>query len=143
MHSTTLLLALFALLLSPAAILAAPAGQPSYPPPSQDPFYVVPKDIGKYKPGHVLRERAIDPTGFGPEAQAAYQLFYRTTAQGQPDGTITTVIVPKMPARGVPRLLAIGQPEDSAGLGCAPSYSYVERECMRVAHRIVARRLTS
>lgn len=122
-----LLALLLALLIAPS-IYAAPrppvASYNEFPPPSQDPFYRVDADIAKYKPGHVLRERAISPAYFGPAAQAAYQLFYRTTGQGQPDGTVTTVVVPKQPTRGVPRLLAIAQPQDSAGLNCNPSYAF-------------------
>lgn len=125
MLPTTLLLALTTLFFAgPTTVHAAPLLPRQLTPPSQDPFYAVPSDIGRYQPGHVLRQRQINPSYFGPEAKSAYQIFYRTTGVDQPTGTVTTVVLPIKPAQGVPRLVALGEPEDSAGINCAPSYAF-------------------
>ncbi|CAO1635274.1 unnamed protein product [Parajaminaea phylloscopi] len=100
------------------------AAATTFQPPLQDPFYRVPANISKYRPGQIIRHRSIPTTSFGPDADKAWQLFYRTTGQGKPDGTITTVVTPKRPASGCPKLVAVGMPEDSASLNCATSYAY-------------------
>lgn len=106
------------------------AAAATFPPPLQDPFYKVPANVSQYKNGQIIRKRSIPTTSFGPDAKSAWQVFYRTTGQGHPDATITTIVVPNKPARGVTKIVAAGMPEDSASLNCATSYTYVARECL-------------
>ena len=99
--------------------LAAPT------PPSQDPFYAPPANLGSFPPGTVLRSRQVTLQGaMQADTSAAYQLLYRTTdPAGQPVATVTTLMIPVLPAPG-PRKLASYQPAyDSLTLNCAPSYT--------------------
>lgn len=100
-------------------------------PPSQDPFYVLPDNLDSYEEGAIIRSRPI-PTnvGFGDSAGSAYQLFYRTNGVNLlPDATVTTVVAPKSPASGVPKVVAIATPEDSAAFDCSVSWSVYPSEC--------------
>lgn len=99
-----------------------------YSTPDRDPFYDVPSDIGRYAPGTILRNRTITASNLGPDAAHVYQFFYRTNGKDSPDGTVTTVAVPKKPAKGPPRLVAVVLPEDSADIDCAPSYAKSSRK---------------
>ena len=94
--------------------------------PSEDPFYTPPTGYESSAPGTILRSRAIPGTlaidSILPiNVQAAYQLLYRTTdSLGNPQATVTTIIVPH---RADPKkLLSYQIAEDGAYINCAPSY---------------------
>ncbi|CAO1615335.1 unnamed protein product [Parajaminaea phylloscopi] len=94
-------------------------------PPSQDPFYVIPSNISRYHCGAVLRARPVSLLAFGHLAGTAEQLFYKTTgSDNESDGTVTTLITPRIALRGKPKLLAIAAATDAASQDCAPSYSF-------------------
>ncbi|WP_354701728.1 hypothetical protein DSM112329_02056 [Paraconexibacter sp. AEG42_29] len=92
-------------------------------PPEDDPFYVPPAGLAAQAPGTVLKSRAVTLMGTSPASTAAaHQLLYRTTdAHGKPIATVTTVLLPRAPARAA-RLVAFNQAYDSLTLACAPSY---------------------
>jgi len=94
-------------------------------PPSQDPFYAAPASIASYKPGAVIRSREVSPVGLTETASlTAYQLLYRTTsATGQPIATVTTLLLPALPASGERKLVSYQTAEDSLTTNCAPSYT--------------------
>ncbi|UZJ53754.1 hypothetical protein CBS101457_003074 [Exobasidium rhododendri] len=94
-------------------------------PPSQDPFYVVPDNIASYKRGSIIRSRRIPTnTGFGDAAGDAYQLLFRTNGVNLlPDATVTTVVAPKVPAKGHPKVVAIATPQDSPAFDCSTSFA--------------------
>jgi len=118
-----------------AVISATPVGQNlhksdklvnlTHLPPSQDPFYHIPHNIGSYRKGSIIRSRLI-PTNpqFGDAAGTVYQLFYRTNSVHlKPDATVTTVVAPKQPAKGSPKVVAIATPQDSAAFDCTTSWA--------------------
>lgn len=99
--------------------------------PSQDPFYIVPSNIASIARGEIIRSRKLPNVNqvFGPDAGDAYQLLYRTNGvKMEPDATVTTVIAPKVPSQGAPRIVAIATPEDSAALDCATSWAVYPSE---------------
>ncbi|HEX7355739.1 MAG TPA: lipase family protein [Mycobacteriales bacterium] len=109
----------------PAVAATTPSTATSVTPPTADPFYAQPANLGAVAPGTVLRSRqvAVPPatTGF---ATAAYQLLYRTTsATGRPVATVTTLLLPTAPRPGVRDLVSYQTAEDSLSLDCAPSYT--------------------
>lgn len=89
----------------------------------------LPANLSAYKLGDVIRSRPIDLSSFGPEAASAYHVLYRTTGQSGnqtvPDATVTTLVAPKFPAPGPPRIVTVGTPVNSAAIDCAPSYTYI------------------
>ena len=95
-------------------------------PPSQDPFYQVPTDVAFFPRGHIFRSRKVPDaaTIFGPDAGDVYQLIFRTNSvHMKPDAAVTTVIAPKVPAKGLPKIVAIASPEDSPDVDCATSWA--------------------
>ena len=64
---------------------------------SKDPFYDPPPGYQHALPGTVLRSRDVELAFLGliPQRVMATQLLYRTTdMNGEPEATVTTVIVP-------------------------------------------------
>ena len=106
----------------PIPVLPLP-GRPS--PPDQDPFYRAPDSLGSYRPGEVIRSRPV--TVLGPTALSsvhAFQLLYRTTdATGDPIATVTTLLLPSVPAPGRRPLVSYHTAEDSLTVRCSPSYT--------------------
>ncbi len=94
-------------------------------PPSHDPFYKPPHSLRSDRPGTILRWRRVT---LSPSNQLAattvYQLLYRTTsATGAPIATVTTLLLPSVPASGRRVLLSYQTAEDSLTTNCAPSYT--------------------
>ncbi|WP_157777640.1 lipase family protein [Nocardia terpenica] len=99
--------------------LVAPA-QAEIPAPQDDPFYSPPAGFEATEPGTVLRSRPVQLQFQAPVQ--SWQLLYRTTDfKGDPDATVTTVILPAdvRPDRPV---LSYQPPMDSPTTRCAPSY---------------------
>lgn len=93
--------------------------------PNKDPFYSAPANLSAYKPGDIIRQRAT-PAGlavfgsFPVPINSSTQLLYRTAdANGNPQATVTTVIVPKN--ADLSKLLSYQIEYDSAWNGCNPS----------------------
>jgi hypothetical protein len=89
----------------------------------EDPFYAAPAGLAKAKPGTVLRSRPVKLAAFSalPQKVAAWQLLYRTTGRdGSPQAMVTTVVLPKGPAKRRP-LLSYQVAQDSSTARCAPS----------------------
>ncbi|KAH6608361.1 secretory lipase family [Trichoderma cornu-damae] len=107
-----------------------PRLQPSLPP-SQDAFYAVPEDIGRFSPGEIINHREppspITAYEWVPaHVEKAYQILYRTTdSREQPTATVLTVLIP--PDADYNKLLSLQMAEDSATIDCSPSYS-IQRE---------------
>ncbi len=103
-------------------VTGALASSAAIPTPSADPFYASPAHLASYRPGTILRRRAVTLEGVS-NLSAAYQLLYRTTdAKRRPIATVTTLLLPSDPAPGPRRLLSDFPAEDSLTTGCAPSY---------------------
>jgi Secretory lipase len=120
-----LLLAAIAISASLMGAALAPAAASALTSPLQDSFYTPPSNLASLADGTIIRSREVTMSGPQQAVTAdAYQLFFRTTnATGQPTATVTTVLVPKVPAPGT-RVLATYQPAyDSMTLNCAPSYT--------------------
>ncbi|CAO1615331.1 unnamed protein product [Parajaminaea phylloscopi] len=96
-----------------------------YPKPADDPFYIVPENVSAYKPGEVIRSRSIPITRFGLEADRAFHILYRTNGQDAADATVATIVAPRFPAPGPPKIVAVIPPENSAHINCAPSFTYL------------------
>ena len=99
--------------------------------PSDDPFYQPPPGYQHAVPGTVLRSRDIELAFLGliPQRAMATQLLYRTTdMNGNPDATVTTVIVPAdvTPERPCP-LLSYQCAIDAVSSRCFPSYALRRR----------------
>jgi hypothetical protein len=94
-------------------------------PPSRDPFYAPPPRLGTYAPGTILRSRQVALFGLSNVgSNTGYQLLYRTTgANGHPIATVTTLLLPNIPALGPRKLLSYQTAEDSLTTNCAPSYT--------------------
>jgi len=92
-----------------------------------DSFYTSPSGYENAAPGTILRSRDVPIPlalwGIAPiNVSAAYQLLYRTTdSTGDPQTTVTTVIVPYN--ADPTKLLSFQIAEDSASPNCAPSYT--------------------
>jgi hypothetical protein len=119
------LLAAIAICLTLIGASVAPAAASALASPLQDPFYTPPSNLPSLADGTIIRIREV--TMSGPQqafTAAAYQLMFRTTsATGQPNAAVTTVLVPTVPAAGA-RVLATYEPAyDSMTLNCAPSYT--------------------
>jgi Secretory lipase len=112
--------------LSAAFLLFPLPGVALIPPPAADPFYTAPNDLASTKPGTVLRSREVTVAAFAAlpqNLQHAYQILYRTTsAVGEPQATVTTLLVPFKASTSPAKLLSYQTAEDSPSAQCAPSY---------------------
>jgi len=95
--------------------------------PSNDPFYQPPAGYQHAMPGTVLRSRDVGLAFLGliPQRAMATQLLYRTTGMnGNPEATVTTVIVPGdiTPERPCP-VLSYQCAIDAVSSRCFPSYA--------------------
>lgn len=97
--------------------------------PSADAFYTQPGNVSAYRPGDVIRSRAIDGSlngisGGTPaplSVKKAYQYLYRTTdSLGNAAAAVTTLLVPY--GADPSKLLAYQTAYDSANNDCSPSY---------------------
>lgn len=95
--------------------------------PSDDPFYTPPAGYESSAPGTILRSRNVpNALAIGSilpvNVQGAYQLLYRSTdSLGNPQATVTTIIVPYDADPN--KLLSYQIAEDGAWINCAPSYA--------------------
>lgn len=99
--------------------------------PSDDPFYFPPAGYQHAVPGTVLRSRDVELAFMGliPQPVTATQLLYRTTNMyGNPEATVTTVIVPAelAPGQTCP-LLSYQCAIDAMSSRCFPSYALRRR----------------
>ncbi len=96
-------------------------------PPSRDPFYRAPANLGAHAPGTVLRSRPVQIALLGviPQRISAWQLLYRSTdLNGNPEAVATTVLLPGDADPEAPRpLLAFQSAVDAATERCIPSYA--------------------
>jgi pimeloyl-ACP methyl ester carboxylesterase len=95
--------------------------------PSEDPFYDPPLGFEHARPGTVLRTRDVELAMFGviPQQVTAVQLLYRTCDMyGNPEATVTTVLVPRDRAHGAEcRVLSYQCAIDAVSSRCFPSYA--------------------
>jgi Secretory lipase len=99
--------------------------------PSDDPFYQPPPGFQHAEPGTVLRSRDVELAFLGliPQPARAVQLLYRTMdMNGEPEATVTTVIVPAelAPGQSCP-LLSYQCAIDAMTSRCFPSYALRRR----------------
>ena len=99
--------------------------------PADDPFYVPPPGFEHAEPGTVLRSRDVELAAFGviPQQFTATQLLYRTTSMhGDPEASVTTVIVPpeRDPRTPCP-VLSYQCAIDAVASRCFPSYALRRR----------------
>lgn len=95
--------------------------------PQDDPFYLPPAGFEHAEPGTVLRSRDVELAFLGliPQQFTATQLLYRTTdLHGEPEATVTTLLVPtertaQTPCPVVSYQCAI----DAVSDRCFPSYA--------------------
>ncbi|KAF2998173.1 hypothetical protein E8E13_003389 [Curvularia kusanoi] len=97
-------------------------------PPAQDPFYLPPPGFESAAPGTILKSRPapakLEVLSLVPvNIKQVTQLLYRTTnAMGQPEVTVSTVLVPEN--ADYSKLVSYQVAEDSGGqINCAPSYT--------------------
>lgn len=97
-------------------------------PPAQDPFYQPPAGYENAAPGTILRSRPapakLTALSLVPlNIKQVTQLLYRTTnALGQPEVTVSTVMVPENASYD--KVVSYQVAEDSGGqINCAPSYT--------------------
>ena len=95
--------------------------------PADDPFYRPPRGYQHAEPGTVLRSRDVELAFLGlvPQPVKAIQLLYRTMdLNGEPEATVTTVIVPAEldPEHACP-LLSYQCAIDAMSSRCFPSYA--------------------
>ncbi|HUZ29230.1 MAG TPA: lipase family protein, partial [Solirubrobacteraceae bacterium] len=116
-------------IIDPAAValgfFLAPASASAVTPPNADSFYTPPPGFSAAPPGTVFRARPVALQELSnSDSAGAYQLLYRTTsATGQPIATVTTLLLPSLPASGPRKLLSYQTAEDSLTTNCAPSYT--------------------
>jgi alpha-beta hydrolase superfamily lysophospholipase len=95
--------------------------------PTRDPFYQPPPGYQHAEPGTVLRSRDVKLAFLGvvPQRTRATQLLYRTTdLNGNPEATVTTVIVPAGATAQRPcPVLSYQCAIDSVTSRCFPSYA--------------------
>ena len=95
--------------------------------PTNDPFYIPPSGCESTAPGTILRSRPVPNQlallGIAPvNVSAVYQLLCRSTdSTGDPQATVTTIIIPYN--ANSTRLLSYQIAEDSASPNCPPSYT--------------------
>ncbi|OBI91205.1 lipase family protein [Mycobacterium asiaticum] len=99
--------------------------------PKDDPFYQPPAGFRHAAPGTVLRSRDVELAFLGliPQRIIATQLLYRTTdMHGNPEATVTTVLVPaeKAPGKPIP-LISYQCAIDAITSRCFPSYALRRR----------------
>ncbi|MBX7432871.1 lipase family protein [Mycobacterium sp. Y57] len=115
---------------------AAWIGQPHHEPlrrkvrpavPAKDPFYVPPAGFEHARPGTVLRSRDVELAFLGliPQTFTATQLLYRTTdLNGEPQTTVTTVVVPiERTTDGPTPIVSYQCAIDAVAGRCFPSYA--------------------
>jgi hypothetical protein len=99
--------------------------------PCDDPFYQPPEGFQHADPGTVLRSREVEVAFLGliPQPVTAVQLLYRTTdMNGDPEASVTTLIVPAERAAGhVSPLLSYQCAIDAMSSRCFPSYALRRR----------------
>lgn len=99
--------------------------------PSKDPFHDPPAGFHHAAPGTVLRSRDVKLGFLGvvPQKVRATQLLYRTTDRnGQPEATVTTVLVPAGHSHSQPRHVVSYQCAiDAVSSRCFPSYALRRR----------------
>jgi alpha-beta hydrolase superfamily lysophospholipase len=99
--------------------------------PCDDPFYQPPEGFQHAVPGTVLRSRDVELAFLGliPQKFTATQLLYRTTdMNGEPEATVTTVIVPaQRDDRAVVPVLSYQCAIDAVTSRCFPSYALRRR----------------
>ena len=99
--------------------------------PSKDPFYDPPAGFRHATTGTVLRSRDVELGFLGliPQKVRATQLLYRTTDRhGQPEATVTTVLVPAGHSHSQPRHVVSYQCAiDAVSSRCFPSYALRRR----------------
>lgn len=99
--------------------------------PAKDPFYEPPAGFHHAEPGTVLRSRDVELGFLGliPQRVRATQLLYRTTNRhGEPEATVTTVLVPARHSRFQPRHVVSYQCAiDAVTSRCFPSYALRRR----------------
>jgi triacylglycerol lipase len=99
--------------------------------PSRDPFYDPPAGFQHAEPGTVLRSRDVQLGFLGliPQKVRATQLLYRTTDRhGEPEATVTTVLVPAGHSHSQPRHVVSYQCAiDAVSSRCFPSYALRRR----------------
>jgi hypothetical protein len=99
--------------------------------PSRDPFFTPPSGFQHAAPGTVLRSRDVELGFLGliPQRVRATQLLYRTTDRhGEPEATVTTVLVPAGHTRHHPRHVVSYQCAiDAVSSRCFPSYALRRR----------------
>jgi hypothetical protein len=96
-----------------------------YPNPNEDPFYQAPSNISTFRPGAVIRSRAVNTT-IGPKnAKASFQVLYRTTdTQNQSEATVATLWAPYNP-RQPAQILSYHSYMDSDSFDCSPSWAWL------------------
>ncbi|MFI5783249.1 lipase family protein [Nocardia sp. NPDC051570] len=132
-------LVVFAIAAAPANADPADGTLPAEPlVPQADPFYEPPPDFATAAPGAILRSR---PVRLGtPAKEQSWQLLYRTTDLfGNPDATVTTVILPDNAPPNRP-LLSYQLFEDASGPTCVASYEL--QEGAPVATSTIAQKVT-
>ncbi len=115
-------------------------GQPPHEPlqprirpvvPAKDAFYQPPAGYEHSRPGTILRSRDVELAFLGliPQKFHATQLLYRTTdLNGEPQATVTTVVVPTERTVGGPMPIVSYQCAIDAVAGrCFPSYALRRR----------------
>jgi pimeloyl-ACP methyl ester carboxylesterase len=99
--------------------------------PSKDPFYEPPAGFQHATPGTILRSRDVKLGFLGliPQKVRATQLLYRTTDRnGNPEATVTTVLVPARHSHSQPRHVVSYQCAiDAVSSRCFPSYALRRR----------------
>ncbi|MGV0993988.1 MAG: lipase family protein [Mycobacterium sp.] len=99
--------------------------------PAKDPFYAPPEGFQHAEPGTVLRSRDVQLGFMGliPQKIRATQLLYRTSdLNGQPQATVTTVLVPADHAQHhVRHVVSYQCAIDAVTSRCFPSYSMRRR----------------
>lgn len=126
--SSIMLFSALSLLLSSQVVLGGVLPRAAPLPPAQDPFYRAPAGFESAAPGTILASRPaparLEILNTIPiNIQQVTQLLYRTTnALGEPDVTVTTVLVPQNASYD--KVVNYQVAEDSGGLiNCAPSYT--------------------
>jgi hypothetical protein len=95
-------------------------------PPSDDPFYRVPENRERFRPGEVLDSRPVEVRAFRRLINAdAWQVKFRSTdPRGAAVSGVTTVMIPRRPFDGSVRpLLSYQCAIDSLGATADPSYT--------------------
>ena len=99
--------------------------------PSEDPFYQPPAGFQHAEPGTVLRSRDVELGFLGliPQRVKATQLLYRSTdMNGDPQATVTTVLVPAAHAPDhVRHVVSYQCAIDAVSSRCFPSYAMRRR----------------